>query len=148
MSAVTIAKMIQLHEPFDLLGKYPVALPTKDDIFGGVKYALMILTPSTKIIRIIPARSPEVLKTTIEIGELSPDFLQEFGFVLISNKTRTLYSTGVCFMQDRCTYEVYIDLSDLRISQEQLTAELANIEGVSKVSIESLVTEVKPSRLS
>ncbi|MFX1286560.1 MAG: hypothetical protein ACFFB5_23185 [Promethearchaeota archaeon] len=148
MFPLTIAKMIQLHEPFDLLGKYPVALPIKDDIYGGVKYALMILTPSTKVIQIIPARSPDVLKATIEIGELSPDFLQEFGIILIRYKTRTLYSTGVCFMQDRCTYEVYIDLSDLRISQEQLTYELAKIEGVSKVSIESLTTEVKPSRLS
>jgi len=145
---VTIAKMIQLHEPFDLLGKYSVALPTKDNVYDGVKYALMILNPSTKTIRIIPARSPEVLKTTIVIGVLSPDFLQEFGFILISNKTKTLYSTGLCFTQDRCTYEVYIDRSDLRISQEQLSNKLTKIEGVSKVCIESLVTEVKPSPLS
>ena len=149
MSVVTIAKMIQLHEsqPIVFPGDYlEEGIPGK--LEGVEEFALMILTPSTRIIRIFPTRGPEVLKATIEIGELSPEFLHELGLVFTNSQAKTLYSTGLCFTQDRCTYEGYIDLSDLRISQEQLTDELANIKGVSNVSIESYTTEVKPSRLS
>jgi hypothetical protein len=67
MSVVTIAKMIQLHESkpiflaFDFMSieGFPVC---------EEEFALMILTPSTRIIRIFPTRGSEVLKTTIEIG--------------------------------------------------------------------------------
>ncbi|MFX0209682.1 MAG: hypothetical protein ACFFDT_27120, partial [Candidatus Hodarchaeota archaeon] len=86
-----------------------------------------------------PTTSPEVVKVAIEIGELSPDFLQELGVVFMRSKIKTLYSTGLCFTQDSCTYEGYLDSSDLTISQEQLKDELAEIKGVSKVDITTLV---------
>ncbi|GAG53464.1 unnamed protein product, partial [marine sediment metagenome] len=68
-----------------------------------------------------------------------PDFLQELGVVFMRSKIKTLYSTGLCFTQDSCTYEGYLDSSDLTISQEQLKDELSEIKGVSKVDITTLV---------
>ena len=135
MSAVTIAKMIQLQE------SKTISLPA--DFFEKIRpkeesSAVMILAPSTKIIRIIPSKSPEVVKLTIEISELTPDFLQELGVVFMRGKIRTLYSTGLCFTQDSCTYEAYLDSSDLTISQEQLRDELTEIKGVSKAEFTTI----------
>ncbi len=137
MSAVTIAKMIQIQEskPISLPADFLDILRPKDVEETSV---VMILTPSTKIIRIIPTKSPEVVKIAIVIGELSPDFLQELGVVFMRGKIRTLYSTGLCFTEDSCTYEGYMDSSDLTISQEQLRDELAEIKGVSKVEFTTL----------
>ena len=139
MSAVTIAKMIQIQEskPISLPADFLDTIRPKDVEESS---AVMILSPSTKIIRIIPTKSPEVVKVAIEIGELSPDFLQELGVVFMRNKIKTLYSTGLCFTQDSCTYEGYMDSSDLTISQEQLRDELAKIKGVSKVEFTTLTT--------
>ena len=137
MSAITIAKMIQIQEskPISLPADFLETIRPKDVEESS---AVMILAPSTKIIRIIPTKSPKVVKLAIEIGELSPDFLQELGVVFMRGKIRTLYSTGLCFTQDSCTYEGYMDSSDLTISQEQLRDELAEIKGVRKVDITTL----------
>jgi hypothetical protein len=101
-------------------------------------HAVMILAPSTKIIRIIPAKSNSVVKVSIEIGELSPDFLQELGVVFMRSKIKTLYSTGLCFTQETCVYEGYIDSSDITLPEDQLKAELQGIKGVSQVEITTL----------
>ena len=135
MSAVTIAKIIQLQEskPIYLPADFLETIRPKEE-----SSAVMILAPSTKIIRIIPTKSPKVVKLAIEIGELSPDFLQELGVVFMRGKIRTLYSTGLCFTQDNCTYEAYLDSSDLTISQEQLRDELTEIKSVSKVEFTTI----------
>ncbi len=137
MSVVTIAKMIQIQEskPISLPADFLDTIRPKDVEESS---AVMILAPSTKIIRIIPTKSPEVVKVAIEIGELSPDFLQELGVVFMRSKIKTLYSTGLCFTEDSCTYEGYMDSYDLTVSQEQLRDELAEIKGVSKVEFTTL----------
>ena len=137
MSAVTIAKIIQLQEskPIYFPADFLDTIRPKDVEESS---AVMILAPSTKIIRIIPTKSPEVIKLTIEISELSPDFLQELGVIFMRGKIRTLYSTGLCFTEDSCTYEAYLDSSDLIISQEQLRDELTEIKSVSKVEFTTI----------
>ncbi|MHA1989490.1 MAG: hypothetical protein ACW981_05260, partial [Candidatus Hodarchaeales archaeon] len=105
----------------------------------GASSAVMILAPSTKIIRIIPSKSDKVIKVSIEIGELSPDFLQELGVVFMRSKIKTLYSTGLCFTQETCLYEGYVDKSDLKeVTEDNLKTELQNIKGVSSVVLEEL----------
>ncbi len=137
MSVVTIAKMIQIQEskPISLPADFLDILRPKDVEESS---AVMILAPSTKIIRIIPTKSPEVVKIAIEIGELSPDFLQGLGVVFMRGKIKTLYSTGLCFTQDSCTYEAYLDSSELTISQEQLRNELTEIKSVAKVEFTTI----------
>lgn len=137
--AVTIAKMVLLayDQPITLPDDFQASLRSKEE--GA--HAIMILAPSPKIIRIIPAKSPEVLKVVIEIGELSPNFLQELGLVLMHAKIKTLYSTGLCFTQDSCVYEGYIDASDVHVPEEQLERDLASIKGVAKVNMDLLKME-------
>ena len=139
LSTVTIAKMISLAQsqmiplPPDFLD----SLLTK----GDESHAIMILMPSTNIIRIIPTKSPKTLKVVIEVCELSATFLQELSIVFMHSKLKTLYSTGLCFTHDTCMYEAYIDVHDLSLPVDQLKIELANINGVSMVNIELLTME-------
>ncbi len=135
-SSVTVAKMVELDssKPIQLPEDFLETLRPKDN--GS--HAVMILAPSTKIIRIIPTKSAQVIKIAIEIGELSPDFLQELGVVFMRSKIKTLYSTGLCFTADTCVYEGYIDMSDITLPEDQLSSELHGIKGVSKVEITTL----------
>ncbi|MFX1538544.1 MAG: hypothetical protein ACFFDI_30500 [Promethearchaeota archaeon] len=133
-SNVTIARMVSLEseKPIQLPADFLETLRPKDD---STTSAVMILAPSTKIIRIIPTKSGKVLKVAIEIGELSPDFLQELGVVFMRRKIKTLYSTGLCFTQDTCVYEGYIDTTDITFPESELKSDLEGIKGVSKVDI-------------
>ena len=136
---VTIAKMVSLDDtnPIALPVDFLETLKPKE----GSSNAVMILAPSTKIIRIIPSKSNTVLKVAIEIGELSPDFLQELGVVFMRSKIKTLYSTGLCFTQETCVYEGYVDSADVEMPTEKLQSELQGIKGVSQVVITTLGTE-------
>ena len=134
MTAVTIATMTKLdpEQPIQLPQEFLEAL--KPD---GKNSALMILAPNTKIIRLIPTSSNEVVKVGINIQKLSPDFLRKMGSIFIKLNIKTLYSTGLCFTQDACVYEGYIDSTELKdVSLDEITEELGKIEGVSSVEIE------------
>ena len=144
-----IAKMIQLHEskpvplPSDFFEK---AFPMKkeEDVYES---AVMILTPSTKIIKIFPTKGHKAIKIVIEVEDMD-DFVTEF-----RNKMRVLFGTPQEITQDSVTWklfiqtfnhwtcdgynicEFYLDPSALKISQEQLEEELSEIKGVNKVEM-------------
>ncbi|MHA1302744.1 MAG: hypothetical protein ACTSQE_01630 [Candidatus Heimdallarchaeaceae archaeon] len=135
-NSVTMAKMTKLvaEEPIELPEEFLEAL--KPD---GKSHAVLILAPNTRIIRIIPTESPEVIKININIGKLSPDFLRKMGSIFIRLGIKTLYSTGLCFTQSACVYEGYIDSEELKeISIDTIKDELERIEGVSSVEVEHL----------
>ncbi|UCG02696.1 MAG: hypothetical protein JSW11_01640 [Candidatus Heimdallarchaeota archaeon] len=133
--AITIAQMIKLEpkpEPLFLSGDF---LETLRPPNAEKSSAVMILAHSTKIIRIIPTKSPKVLKVKIEFynGTL---FLRELGIVLNRNNIKTLYSTTICFHDPPCgPYETYIDSGDLQISEDQLKSELLTIPSIGNVEV-------------
>jgi len=50
---------------------------------------------------------------------------------------KTLYSTGICFTQDTCSYEGYIDMSEFaEIPPDQMREEINKITGISQVNLE------------
>lgn len=133
---VTIAQMVKLEQdkPIELPEAFLAAL--KPD---NKTYAVLILAPNTRIIRIIPTSSNEVAKININIGKLSPDFLRKMGSIFIRLGIKTLYSTGLCFTQSACVYEGYIDSEELKeVSIDKIKEELERIEGVSSVVVETL----------
>ncbi len=135
-NSVTIAKVTKLEadQPIELPEEFLAAL--KPD---GKNFAVMILAPNTRIIRIIPTETNEVCKVSINIGKLSPDFLRKMGSIFIRLGIKTLYSTGLCFTQSSCVYEGYIDSEELvDVTIDKIKEELERIEGVSSVIVETL----------
>jgi hypothetical protein len=88
---------------------------------------------------LIPTASNKVIKVNINIGKLSPDFLRQMGSIFIRLGIKTLYSTGLCFTQETCVYEGYIDSVELEdISVDTIKKEFIEIEGVTTVDIDEL----------
>ena len=139
ITAVTIAQMIKLKKsnPIFLSTEFIENLKPKET---AKVWAVMILAPSTKIIRIIPTKSPMVKKVLVEYSQSDPDMLQELGVVFMRNKLKTIYNTGICMMHDPpCKpYEGYIESCDLKISDYQLKQELLKIKYVRNVEITKL----------
>ncbi|MCK5299102.1 MAG: hypothetical protein KAJ76_09360 [Candidatus Heimdallarchaeota archaeon] len=136
---ITIAKMLKL-EPMK-------SVQLTDEFLEALKpeagnYAVIILTPNTKIIRIIPTTTNKVYKVAIDIGKLTPDFLRRIGNLFLKLGVKALYSTGLCFMEEKCVFDGYIDSEEFeKIDVENLKAEIMSIEGITGLDITTLETD-------
>jgi hypothetical protein len=132
-SPVTIAKMIKITETSP-----PILHPEFLEylIMEKKDYAILVYSVSTRTIRLIPTETGRVVKITIEIDELTPGFLDELGRVLTTHKVDTLYSSGICFTEDSCQYEGYIDQEDIDSTiLDPLRNKLLTIRGISSVDL-------------
>ena len=136
---ITIAKMLKLEpmKSVQLTNEFLDALKPK-----AGNYAVIILTPNTKIIRIIPTTANKVYKVAIDIGKLTPDFLRRIGNLFLKLGVKALYSTGLCFMEEKCVFDGYIDSDEFeKIDIENLRAEILSIEGITGLEISILEAE-------
>ncbi|MHA1944855.1 MAG: hypothetical protein ACXAC6_17690 [Candidatus Hodarchaeales archaeon] len=143
MSVVTIARMIKLEKKKDLsLPLVFIEYLKSEDREKG--WAIMILDSSTQIVRIIPTKSPCVIRVSIDYIKTKTlcDIPQEQGIIFMRNSIKTLYSSAICYAESHKTpcrpIEHYIDLSDLSISNDQLKSELLAIHGIVNVKITNL----------
>ena len=105
-------------------------------------FAVIILTPNTKIIRIIPTSTEKIYKITIDIGKLTPDFLKRIGNLFLSLGLKALYSTGLCFIEEKCVFEGYIDSEEFEsIDMNILKKEIMTVEGITDVDFSLLKVE-------
>lgn len=136
---ITIAKMLklELEKSVELSEEFLNEL--KPDIG---KFAVIILTLNNKIIRIIPTVTKKVHKIAIDIDKLAPDFLRKVGNLFFELKLKTLYSTGLCFVDEKCIFDVYIDSIEFeKIDAEKLKQEIMSVEGISDINISIIDVE-------
>lgn len=139
ISKITMANMLKLmpKQSLQLSNEFLEAL--KPEVGN---FAVIILTPNTKIIRIIPISTEMVYKITIDIGKLTPDFLKRIGNLFLSLGLKALYSTGLCFVEDKCVFEGYIDSVEFEtIDMNELKKEIMNVEGITGVDFSLLKVE-------
>jgi len=136
---ITIAKMLKLepNKSVQLTNEFLEALKPE-----AGNYAVIILTPNTKIIRIIPTSTNKVYKIAIDIGKLTPDFLRRIGNLFLKLGVKALYSTGLCFMEEKCVFDGYIDSEEFeKINIEKLKTEIMSVEGITGLDISILEVE-------
>lgn len=133
---ITMASVLKLEEEksIKLSEEFLHALKPEDG-----NYAIIILTPNTKIIRIIPTISSKVYKISIDIGQLTPDFLKRIGNLFLNVGLKALYSTGLCFVEEKCMFDGYVDSSQFeKISIDDLKKEILSVDGITGVEISIL----------
>ncbi len=136
---ITIAEMLKL-EPEKPVELTEVFLDKLKPEIG--KFAVIILTLNNKVIRIIPTVTKKVHKIAIDIDKLAPDFLRKVGNLFFELKLKTLYSTGLCFVDEKCIFDVYIDSNEFeKIDKEKLKKEIMSIEGISEINISIIDVE-------
>jgi hypothetical protein len=138
---ITLAKVVKIEGKDSIKIEIPSdfleSTMTGGEQHGGEGWAVIIFTPSTKIIKIYPAKSGVVARIEVQIGELTPDFLQEVSSIFLEAGIKTLYSTGVCFTSESCLYEVYIDKADFPEGMD-MRKKLKEVHGVAEVKIDFL----------
>ena len=133
---ITMARMFKLESAKSIQFNPDFLEALKPEVGN---YAVIILTPNTKIIRIIPTMTNKVYKIAIDIGQLTPDFLKRIGNLFLSLGLKALYSTGLCFLEHKCVFDGYIDAEEFdKIDVEELKKEIITIEGITGVDISIL----------
>ncbi|MBN1330733.1 MAG: hypothetical protein JXA54_14775 [Candidatus Heimdallarchaeota archaeon] len=133
---ITMAEMLQLVSNQSLKLSQDFLRALKPEIGN---YAIIILTPNTKIIRIIPTSSNKVYKIAIDIGKLTPDFLRKIGNLFLEMGLKALYSTGLCFIEEKCVFDGYIDAEEFnKIDVEYLKTQVLAVEGITGIDIKIL----------
>jgi hypothetical protein len=130
----TAAQMVKLRKGI------PVTVPSNfiKLLMEGLRKtpAVMILAPGTKILRIIPVQSDNVLKVAISyFTEKTTSFHQDLQQILIEEETKTLYESGLCYTQGPDFYVGYIAHPSLKKPIEAIKKKLEGIQGVKEVEI-------------
>jgi hypothetical protein len=102
------------------------------------KWAIMIFTKTSKVLRIIPTRVPSVIKVFVKYSRSEPNSIQEIGEVFMKNKITTVYSEGPCMcgvIPPHRGYEGYIESYKLSVPEDQLRSELLAMTNVINVEI-------------
>ncbi|NHJ85087.1 MAG: hypothetical protein FK734_06470 [Asgard group archaeon] len=136
---ITMAKIMKLdpNESINLTSDFLSAL--KPEIG---EYAIIVLTPNTKIIRIIPTNTNKVYKIGIDIGKLTPDFLRKIGNLFLALGLKSLYSTGLCFVEETCVFDGYVDSDEFeKIDINELKNKIMLVDGITGVNISILEVE-------
>ena len=148
MTSITNARVVKIQGENEISINIPATflestMAGDSDDVGKFQHAVIIFTPSTRIIKIYPSKSESVARIEVSIGELTPDFLQDVSSIFLETGIKTLYSTGVCFTSEACLYEVYCDKADLpsQVPIDDLQNRLKSIRGVSEVRVDFLNPE-------
>lgn len=124
----------QLHVPHDVLGK----------ISADPKNFLVLFIPredSLKI-NIIPCESTEVLKILVSLSEFSPQTIKSIADIIYTLHITTIHTSGLCFRDDQCCYEAYVELKDpdKEKIQEEIRAKFIAINGCKEVFLDIMKT--------
>ncbi len=134
MTRVTDGVMMKLKPGYN---KKTLELPSQ--FFNTIKHetALVVVSPDTEIVRIIPTESKQVFKILINLGgKISPNFLRGLKNFFEETKIITLFTSGLCLKDKECMYEFYCPAE--LIDKNQLMEKLEKLETVKTVEIQTL----------
>jgi hypothetical protein len=135
---ISIGRLIPKAK-FESSGFIPVKVQAR---IKSSNFYLLIYIPSDDIIKIsvFPCSNPSIKKILIRLKEFSPDLVKGISDVLknFNLGDGTVHTTGLCFQQQDCFYETYLDSSnfkDRQLSLEEIRQEFLKVPRVEDVEI-------------
>jgi len=133
LDELTYAEIKELKNPIELSEKIKNLLNTE--------YILIVSNEDTKVIRIIPLKSKNIIKIVIYLEEVS-EFIRDIISFYNRNNIEIVYTSGICFRknkinQEDCIYEAYLDLDSCckEFTKTKIIDEIEKIKGVQKIFI-------------
>ena len=94
-------------------------------------------------INIFPIENKSIKKILINLKDFSPELVNGISNVLkdLNLSDYILHTTGICYAEEFCYYETYINianLNEINITLEKIKEEFLNIPGINNVKIEDI----------
>lgn len=125
----------------DVKKKRAISLP--DDFFsnpelGDMKAAMVIYFERSGEIRLIPMMKEGGARVRLEVEKVNPALMQTMTQLFKAHDLKVLFTTGFCFEENRCVYEVYFAADEIRQKETTIRSTIESIPGLYDAEFEIL----------
>ena len=135
MAGITKGMIADVHK------KKEISLPA--DFFNnaelkGMKAAMVIYFERSGEIRLIPMMKEGGARVRLEVEKVNPALMQTMTQLFKQHDLKVLFTTGFCFEQNRCIYEVYFSADNIKSKQDTIRTTIESIPGLYESEFEIL----------
>ncbi len=106
--------------------------------YEAVKAAIVIYFERTGEIRFIPMMHSGGARVRLEVEKVNPALMQTMTHMFKEYDLKVLYTTGFCYEQNRCVYEVYFATEEIKAKEAHMRKILDDIPGLFDCEFEIL----------
>ena len=135
MAGITKGMIADVHK------KREISLPQdffKNPELKDMKAAMVIYFERSGEIRLIPMVKEGGARVRLEVEKVNPALMQTMTQLFKQHDLKVLFTTGFCFEQNRCIYEVYFSADDIKSKQDNIRATIESIPGLYESEFEIL----------
>jgi hypothetical protein len=125
----------------DVHKKREISLP--EDFFNNaelknMKAAMVIYFERSGEVRLIPMMKEGGARVRLEVEKVNPALMQTMTQLFKQHDLKVLFTTGFCFEQNRCIYEVYFSADNIKSKQDTIRQTIESIPGLYESEFEIL----------
>ena len=135
MAGITKGMIADVHK------KKEISLPEdffKNAELKNMKAAMVIYFERSGEIRLIPMMKEGGARVRLEVEKVNPALMQTMTQLFKQHDLKVLFTTGFCFEQNRCIYEVYFSADKIKEKQDTIRATIESIPGLYESEFEIL----------
>ncbi len=125
----------------DVHNKREIRLPEdffKNPELQDMKAAMVIYFERSGEIRLIPMTKEGGARVRLEVEKVNPALMQTMTQLFKQHDLKVLFTTGFCFEQNRCIYEVYFSADAIKEKQATIRTTIESIPGLYESEFEIL----------
>ncbi len=103
-----------------------------------MKAAMVIHFEKTGEIRLFPMMKESGARIRLEVEKVNPALMQTMTSLFKMHDLKVLFTTGFCFEQNRCVYEVYFAADNMAAKEETIRRTIESIPGLYKCEFDIL----------
>lgn len=109
---------------------------------SGEKLLLCVFSHQDKALFFSKVKDDQVRRLSVLLVSLIPDTISEILREISGYISRTLYTSGLCLAENKCAWEAYFHISDLKVDlstlEKEVITKLSMLSGVDEVWIEPI----------
>jgi hypothetical protein len=125
----------------DVHRKKEILLPAdffQNEALQDMKAAMVIYFERSGEIRLIPMTKEGGARVRLEVEKVNPALMQTMTQLFKHHDLKVLFTTGFCFEENRCIYEVYFSADDIRNKEPEIRRTINSIPGLYESEFEIL----------
>ncbi len=125
----------------DVKNEKQITLPDvffKNPILNDMKAAMVIYFERSGEVRLIPMMRVGGARVRLEVEKVNPALMQIMTQLFKRFDLKVLFTTGFCFEQNRCVYEVFFETDDIASKESSIRTTIESIPGLFESEFEIL----------
>ncbi len=110
----------------------------KNPILAEMKAAMVIYFERSGEIRLIPMMKMGGARVRLEVEKVNPALMQIMTQLFKQHDLKVLFTTGFCFEQNRCVYEVFFETDNIEEKEARIRSTIDSIPGLFESEFEVL----------